>query len=71
MTLEGKFRVVYNLKRIQENYEEIRHCVPFQEDELFLLTDITYLLYGSGKKAYISTIKDSSTNEFLAPLALS
>lgn len=31
-----------------------------------LLTDITYLYYGDGKKAYLSTIKDSSTNEILA-----
>ncbi len=31
-----------------------------------LLTDITYLLYGRSKKAYLSTIKDSSTNEILA-----
>jgi putative transposase len=31
-----------------------------------LLTDITYLFYGRGKKAYLSTIKDASTNEILA-----
>ena len=31
-----------------------------------LLTDITYLPYGSSKMAYLSTIKDSSTNEILA-----
>lgn len=31
-----------------------------------LLTDITYLYYGKGRKAYLSTIKDSSTNEILA-----
>jgi len=31
-----------------------------------LLTDITYLFYGKGKKAYLSTIKDGSTNEILA-----
>jgi putative transposase len=31
-----------------------------------LLTDITYLYYGKGQKAYLSTIKDSSTNEILA-----
>jgi putative transposase len=31
-----------------------------------LLTDITYLFYGQGKKAYLSTIKDASTNEILA-----
>jgi putative transposase len=30
------------------------------------LTDITYLYYGKGQKAYLSTIKDSSTNEILA-----
>lgn len=30
-----------------------------------LLTDITYLFYGNGKKAYLSTIKDGSTNETL------
>ena len=31
-----------------------------------LLTDITYLFYGNGKKAYLSTVKDGSTNEILA-----
>jgi putative transposase len=31
-----------------------------------LLTDITYLYYEKGQKAYLSTIKDSSTNEILA-----
>ena len=31
-----------------------------------LLTDITYLFYGTGHKAYLSTIKDGSTNEILA-----
>ena len=31
-----------------------------------LLTDITYLFYGQSRKAYLSTIKDSSTNEILA-----
>jgi len=31
-----------------------------------LLTDITYLPYGSNNMAYLSTIKDSSTNEILA-----
>ncbi|URZ16206.1 IS3 family transposase ISBce14 [Clostridium felsineum DSM 794] len=34
--------------------------------EKVLLTDITYLFYGTGKKAYLSTIKDGSTNEILA-----
>lgn len=31
-----------------------------------LLTDITYLSYDTGKRAYLSTIKDGSTNEILA-----
>lgn len=31
-----------------------------------LLTDITYLPYNSGHMAYLSTIKDASTNEILA-----
>jgi transposase InsO family protein len=31
-----------------------------------LLTDITYLTYSNHKRAYLSTIKDSSTNEILA-----
>lgn len=31
-----------------------------------LLTDITYLTYGGGKCAYLSTIKDAETNEILA-----
>ncbi|WP_373284348.1 IS3 family transposase [Virgibacillus oceani] len=31
-----------------------------------LLTDITYLYYGKGQKAYLSTIIDGSTNEVLA-----
>ncbi|MCA0969691.1 IS3 family transposase [Halobacillus litoralis] len=31
-----------------------------------LLTDITYLYYGNGQKAYLSTIKDGSTNQILA-----
>ena len=31
-----------------------------------LLTDITYLPYGNSRRAYLSTIKDASTNEILA-----
>ena len=31
-----------------------------------LLTDITYLFYGKGKKAYLSTIKDAETNEIVS-----
>ncbi|MBC2473096.1 DDE-type integrase/transposase/recombinase, partial [Clostridium saccharobutylicum] len=31
-----------------------------------LLTDITYLTYGATNRAYLSTIKDASTNEILS-----
>lgn len=31
-----------------------------------LLTDITYLTYKDGKRAYLSTVKDAETNEILA-----
>lgn len=31
-----------------------------------LLTDITYLTYGNNKRAYLSTVKDASTNMILA-----
>lgn len=31
-----------------------------------LLTDITYLFYGNGQKAYLSAVKDASTNEIPA-----
>lgn len=41
---------------------EFKQNIPYK----VLLTDITYLFYGDGKKAYLSTIKDSSTNEILA-----
>lgn len=95
MTLEGHFKVVYNLKRIgriMKKYDivcPIRRANPYkrimkatQEHKVVpnllnrefkqgipfkvLLTDITYLFYGKGKKAYLSTIKDASTNEILA-----
>ena len=41
---------------------------PFKQDEpgKVLLTDITYLFYGKNLKAYLSTIKDASTNEIAA-----
>ncbi|MFS0876906.1 hypothetical protein [Solibacillus isronensis] len=31
-----------------------------------LLTDIKYLIYKGGKRAYLSTIKDAETNEILS-----
>lgn len=95
MTLNNRFKIVYNLKRIRrimKKYNIIckkRKPNPYKrmmkatkEHSVFpnilkrnfkqnmpgksLLTDITYLFYGTGKRAYLSTIKDSSTNEILA-----
>ncbi|WP_142274214.1 IS3 family transposase, partial [Bacillus mycoides] len=37
-----------------------------EEPEKSMLTDITYLFYGKGKKAYLSCVKDSATREILA-----
>lgn len=41
---------------------EFKQNKPFKA----LLIDITYLFYGTNQKAYLSTIKDSSTNEILS-----
>ncbi len=41
-------------------------CEHYNIPAKVLLTDITYLTYNNGKRAYLSTIKDSSTNEILA-----
>lgn len=57
MKATHEHRVVPNLLN-----REFKQNVPGK----VLLTDITYLFYGSSKKAYLSTIKDSSTNEILA-----
>ena len=57
MKASQEHKVVPNLLN-----REFKQDIPFK----VLLTDITYLFYGKGKKAYLSTIKDSSTNEILA-----
>jgi len=57
MKATQEHRVVSNLLNRQ-----FKQDVPGK----ILLTDITYLYYGKGLKAYLSTIKDSSTNEILA-----
>jgi len=57
MKATQEHRVVPNLLN-----REFKQDIPGK----VLLTDITYLFYGAGKKAYLSTIKDSSTNEILA-----
>lgn len=95
MTLEGKFDIVYNLKRIRRIMKKYQIICPIRKANPYrrmmkatkehtvlknilnrnfkqnipgkvLLTDITYLFYGKGNKAYLSTIKDGSTNEILA-----
>jgi putative transposase len=57
MRATQEHRVVPNLLK-----REFKQNVPGK----VLLTDITYLYYGQGRKAYLSTIKDGSTNEILA-----
>ena len=57
MKATHEHRVVPNLLN-----REFKQDVPGK----VLLTDITYLFYGQGKKAYLSTIKDGSTNEIVA-----
>lgn len=57
MKATQEHRVLPNLLNRQ-----FKQNIPYK----VLLTDITYLFYGNGKKAYLSTIKDSSTNEILA-----
>ncbi|AHM57477.1 insertion sequence element IS150 [Peptoclostridium acidaminophilum DSM 3953] len=95
MTLDGKFKTVFNRKKIQRimrkygiicphrrpnPYKRIakatkeHRSVPnvLQRDfmkgipGLALLTDITYMPYGNGSMAYLSTIIDSSTGEVIA-----
>lgn len=95
LTLENKFGIVYNLKRIQRIMRKysiictIRNPNPYKkimkatkENTVLsnllnrnfkqnipgkvLLTDITYLFYGNGMRAYLSAIKDGSTNVILA-----
>lgn len=92
MTLQGKYGITYNLKRIRRIMKKYRIICPFRKANPYrrmmkatkehrtlpnllnrnfkqnipgkvLLTDITYLFYGQGKKAYLSTIKDGSTNK--------
>lgn len=57
MKASQEHKVVPNLLN-----REFKQETPYK----VLLTDITYLFYGKGKKAYLSTIKDASTNEILA-----
>ncbi|WP_160726164.1 IS3 family transposase [Bacillus sp. USDA818B3_A] len=57
MKATQEHRVVTNLLN-----REFKQEIPYK----VLLTDITYLFYGEGRRAYLSAIKDSSTGELLA-----
>jgi putative transposase len=57
MKATQEHKVVPNLLNRQ-----FKQGIPYK----VLLTDITYLFFGKGKKAYLSTIMDASTNEILA-----
>ena len=57
MKATQEHRVVPNLLK-----REFKQGVPWK----VLLTDITYLHFDKGQRAYLSTIKDSSTGEILA-----
>ena len=60
-------------KQIAKNLDE-NAVVPNYVDRNFkengpryvILTDITYIFYGNGKKCYVSVMKDACTNEVLA-----
>ena len=57
MKATQEHRVVPNILK-----QEFKQGIPGK----VLLTDITYLFYGKGQKAYLSAIKDGSTGELLA-----
>lgn len=60
-------------KKMMKATQEHRTCPNLLNREFnqgepgkVLLTDITYLYYSNGQKAYLSCVKDGSTNEILA-----
>jgi putative transposase len=74
-----KYSIICSIRRANPYKRMIKatqghHIVPNLLNRQFkqgvpgkvLLTDITYLFYGNGQKAFLSTIKDGSTNEILA-----
>ncbi|WP_172201017.1 IS3 family transposase, partial [Saccharibacillus qingshengii] len=61
------------MRRIAKATQEHRMCPNTLQRKFkpgvagqVLLTDITYLRYGTNRRAYLSTIKDAQTNEILA-----
>ncbi|MBM7694894.1 transposase InsO family protein [Peribacillus deserti] len=68
-----KVRKAKPYKKMAKATQEHRTCPNLLNREFnqgepgkVLLTDITYLYYENGQKAYLSCIKDGSTNEILA-----
>ena len=45
---------------------KVQRCFQQGMAKKILLTDISYLTYGSGHRAYLSTIKDASTKMILS-----
>lgn len=71
--LVTKVRRANPYKQIAKATQEHKTCKNLvdrhfnqNEPEKVLLTDITYLFYGKGKKAYLSCVKDGATREILA-----
>ncbi len=71
--LVTKIRRATPYKHIAKATQEHKTCPNLlnrqfnqEEPEKSMLTDITYLFYGQGKKAYLSCVKDSTTREILA-----
>ncbi|UII58662.1 IS3 family transposase (plasmid) [Cytobacillus spongiae] len=71
--LVTKIRRANPYKRMMKATQEHRTCPnllnrEFKQEKpgLVFLTDITYIYYGKGQKAYLSCVKDSTTNEIVA-----
>lgn len=76
MRIMRKYNIVCSVRRKKYKYkvtEEHKVCKNHLKREFkqrtpgkVMLTDISYLQYGSSKTAYLSTILDASTNEILS-----
>ncbi|MCA1024450.1 IS3 family transposase [Halobacillus litoralis] len=71
--LRAKIRQAKPYKKMMKATQEHRRCAnhlkrKFKQEEpgKVFLTDITYTYYGRGQKAYLSCVKDSTTNEIVA-----
>jgi putative transposase len=71
--LVAKIRQANPYKKMAKATQEHRTCSNLLnrrfdqgEPEKVLLTDITYLYYGNGQKAYLSCVKDGTTRQILA-----